>query len=262
MTFFISKTGGAPIGESPLLVPVNVQRLTDAVYRTLKEHILSKAFTPGQRLHVKVLAARLGVSRTPVKDALNALASEGLVEIIPRKGTFVAGISPEDIAEAFEVRRALELLAAELLVARISDEGVRRLRERLAALDAVDDGNVAEHMRRNMAFHCLFVQLAGNRRLFQIYKALNVHIQIARVHARSENWAQRREQEREEHQAILRALEARDGPGLAAAVNAHIQRSKRSLMNDLRSMTVTKPTERDGEVPTHGGPSLFFGVNP
>ncbi|MDR7521764.1 MAG: GntR family transcriptional regulator [Armatimonadota bacterium] len=237
------RSRGVPIDASPLLLPINVQRLTDAVYRTLKEQILSQAFAPGQRLHVDVLAARLGVSRTPVKDALNALASEGLVEIIPRKGTFVAGISAEEIAEVFELRRALELLAAELLVARITDEGVRRLRDRLAVLDAVDDGDVGEHMRRNMAFHRLFVQLAGNRRLFEIYESLNVHIQIARVHARRENWRQRRRQERQEHQAIMRALEARDGPGLAAAVNAHIQRSKRSLMEDLRSMAVTKPIE-------------------
>jgi DNA-binding GntR family transcriptional regulator len=214
-----------------------VQRLTDAAYRTLKEQILNQAFAPGQRLNVGDLARRLGMSRTPVKDALNALASEGLVDILPRKGTFVAGLSPDTLAEVFELRRALELLAAELLVPRVSESDLGRLRERLAALEEPieHDGDVDEHMRRNLAFHRQFVELAGNRTLLEVYEGLNAHIQIARVHARWDNWQQRRRQERDEHRMILRALEARDAAALAAAVNAHIRRSKESLIEDLKS---------------------------
>jgi DNA-binding GntR family transcriptional regulator len=72
-----------------------------------------------------------------------------------------------------------------------------------------------------------------------MYEELNAHIQIARVHARWQNWQQRRQQERDEHQSILRALETRDWPRLAAAVNAHIRRSKQSLIEDLLSTTVS-----------------------
>ncbi len=219
------------------LTSVSVQRLTDAAYRTLKEQILKQAFMPGQRLNVDDLAGRLGMSRTPVKDALNALASEGLVEIIPRKGTFVAELSPEQIAEVFELRRALELLAAERLVERVTSDDLARLRTRLAVLDEplVNGEDVDEHMRRNMAFHRLFVELAGNRKLIEVYEGLNIHIQIARVHAKWHNWQQRRHQERDEHLAIVRALEGRDGVRLAAAVTAHIRRSKQSLVEDLQS---------------------------
>ncbi len=227
--------------DSPTTIaPVTVQRLTDAAYRTLKEQILAQAFEPGQRLNVDELAGRMGMSRTPVKDALNALANEGLVEILPRKGTFVAELSPDTIAEVFELRRALELLAAELLVDRVSDADIARLRDRLVALDAPPTGgaDTDEHLQRNLAFHRLFVELAGNRTLMEMYEELNAHIQIARVHARWQNWQQRRQQEREEHYAILRALEVRDWPRLAAAVNAHIRRSKQSLIEDLRSTTV------------------------
>jgi DNA-binding GntR family transcriptional regulator len=226
---------------------VSVQRLTDAAYRTLKDLILNQAFLPGQRLNVDDLAQRLGMSRTPVKDALNALAGEGLVEIVPRKGTFVAELSADLIAEVFELRRALELLAAELLVARGTRPDLTGLRERLAALDEPmdQDGDVDEHMRRNLAFHRHFIELAENRKLLEVYESLNVHIQIARVHARWRNWQQRRRQERDEHYAILGALEDGDGARLAAAVNAHIRRSKQSLIEDLRSAASLPDVEKE-----------------
>lgn len=228
---------------------VSVQRLTDAAYRTLKGQILSQAFTPGQRLNVGDLAERLGMSRTPVKDALTALANEGLVDIVPRRGTFVAGLSAQGIAEVSEIRRALELLAAELLVDRVTDQDLARLRERLAALDVplANGEDVDEHMRRNLAFHHLFVQLAGNEKLLEIYESLNVHIQIARIHAQRHDWQQRRRQERDEHLAIMRAIEARDGVRLAAAVNAHIRRSTQSLVEDLETNGQGTPWQRRGE---------------
>jgi len=224
-----------PVAE-PSQTAVSVQRLTDAAYRTLKAQILSQAFAPGQRLRLDDLAARLGMSRTPVKDALNALATEGLVDIIPRRGTFVAALSAETVAEVFELRRALELLAAESLVARVTDEEIGQLKGLLAALDESAEGDADEHLRRNMAFHRAFVRLAGNRKLLEVYESLNVHIQIARIHARWQNWQQRRRQEREEHHAMLEALEARDAARLAAAVDAHIRRAKRSLVEDLQSI--------------------------
>lgn len=223
------------MASEPRLEAIAVQRLTDAAYQALKENILRQTLRAGQRLNVDELASQLGMSRTPVKDALNALASEGLVEILPRRGTFVIGVTAQDVAEAFEVRRALELLAAELLVARLTDEDLMALRAALARLDEVADGDAVEHMQRNMAFHRLFVRLAGNRRLSEIYENLDVHIQIARVHARGDRWRERRTRERTEHLAIFRALEVRDAARLARAIDAHIRRAKESLIEDLTS---------------------------
>jgi DNA-binding GntR family transcriptional regulator len=229
---------------------VSVQRLTDAAYQALKNLILAKTLTPGQRLNVDDLAGQLGMSRTPVKDALNALATEGLVEILPRRGTFVAGLAPEEIAEVFELRRALELLAAELLIARITDEDLRRLRRHLSDLDeATAGGDVDDHMRHNLAFHQLFVNLAGNRKLTELYEGLNVHIQIARIHARAGDWQQRRAQEQAEHRAIMEALEARDAQRLMEAVNAHIRRAKQSLADDLQKEVGDRLTRTNIPVP-------------
>lgn len=225
---------------------LNVQRLTDAVYRSLKERILSRAFAPGHRLKTDELAVQMGVSRTPLKDALNALASEGLVEIIPRKGTFVIGLSATDIAEVFEIRRALELLAAEVLVERVVDEEIVDLRGHLAALEqAGERKDAAGHMKRNLAFHQLFVRLAGNRRLVELYENLGAHIQIGRVHARRANWQDRLRQEKAEHGEILAALEARDRARLVAAVNVHIKRAKESLIQDIKASALTRPTQLD-----------------
>ncbi|HYM68065.1 MAG TPA: GntR family transcriptional regulator [bacterium] len=222
-----------PVQALPTL---SVQRLTDAVYRTLKEQILARKFRPGQRLKVDELAAQLGVSRTPLKDSLNVLASEGLIEIVPRKGTFVTDLSADDIAEVFEIRRALERLAAETVVDRISSDGLAELREQLDALQrAADRRDAAEHMRRNLTFHQLFVQFSGNRRLLELYEGLRAHIQIGRVHARRTNWHQRLRQEQAEHREILAALEAGDAARLSAAVDAHIRRAKASLIRDLEA---------------------------
>jgi DNA-binding GntR family transcriptional regulator len=221
---------------SPVLPTLSVQRLTDTVYRTLKEQILARTFPPGRRLKVDELADQLGVSRTPLKDALNLLAAEGLVEIVPRRGTFVSGVSAADIAEVFEIRRALELLAAEALVERITPDGLASLRAELSAVPrAGDQADAGEHMRRNLAFHQRFVELAGNRRLAELYDGLRAHIQIGRVHARRTDWRARLRQEQAEHQEILAALAGRDTARLRAAVDSHIKRAKASLIRDLEA---------------------------
>ena len=122
-----------------------------------------------------------GVSPTPVKDALNRLAVEGLVDIRPRNGTFVAEFEPQDVAETFEIRRGLECLAAERMVERATPELVARFRRLVEALDkAVDDEpSRVEHERRNNELHLAIVEGSGNRRLLELYRNLNAHLTIA-----------------------------------------------------------------------------------
>ena len=122
------------------------QRASDSVYEALRSAILSRSFAPGQRLNVHELAAELGVSLTPVKDALTRLEAEALIEIRPRSGTFVTAMSPDDVAEAFEIRCALECLAAEKALARATAADIahsapaRRRDRRTAATD--EDGRL------------------------------------------------------------------------------------------------------------------------
>jgi len=216
--------------------PLPRGRASDAVYEALRSAILSRVFQPGQRLKVHELAQQLDVSLTPVKDALSRLAAEELIAIRPRSGTFVTAMSPDDVAETFEIRAALECLAAETVVARATDAEIERLRELYDAIGliAADDDGWTMHERRNGEFHNWIVRCSRNRKLISLYESLNAHIQIARIHRAEADWQQRLDVERGEHAAIVEAFEQRDPRAAVAALRQHISRAADSLVHDLR----------------------------
>ena len=215
-----------------LLTPLKRERATDAVYRALREAILDGLLRPGERLDVAELAERLGVSLTPVRHALQMLATEGLVEVRPRSGTYVAGVSASDVRDTFDVRCALECLAAELAVERVRREEIRRMKklvqEMTRPIRTARDRHA--HAARNSEFHMILLRAAGNRRLLALYEELHAHIQIARIHATDKEWPWRLEQEGAEHRAIVTALEKRDLPRLIEALRRHIFRARDSLV--------------------------------
>lgn len=218
------------------------KRATDEVYETLREAILNRMFKPGERLQVDEIADRLGVSLTPVRHAVQQLGTEGLIEIRPRSGTFVATLSVEDIEATFEVRVALECLAAEKAIERIRPADLARLHELLTVLGApvTSEEALRRHEKANSELHLLLIEAAGNRRLAEIYHGLNAHLTIARIHAAEQNGdvanassrdrAHRFALEQAEHEEIVAALEARDVARMQSAVRNHILRAKASLM--------------------------------
>jgi len=218
------------------------ERASDSVFNILRESIVTQVFPPGQRLNVKDLAARLGVSMTPVKEAINRLATEGLVEIQPRSGTFVTEVLPEDVIETFELRAALECLAAEKALERATPEDLARLKELVAEMDkpASTEKERAAHDRKNIEFHDLIVKLSGNRKLTEIYRSLNAHIKIARIHYSRSGWAERLKTEQEEHKRIMRALETRNRDALVKHLRQHIERGAQCLIEDLRKNGAAK----------------------
>lgn len=218
------------------LARLNHERAMDAVYNALRQGILSRLFSPGERLRVNELAAKLGVSFTPVRHAVQRLATEGLVEIRPRSGTFVASLSTQDIEETFEIRCALECLAAEKAVNRITADDIRRLKELLRALRGPvrTEQDRKEHERANSELHGILVRTSGNRRLTEMYESLNAHLKIARLHSAGERWKGRLRREHAEHEEIVAALEARDARRLIPALRNHINGAKKALVEDLR----------------------------
>lgn len=214
---------------------VKLERASDAVFTILRESILDQTFLPGQRLNVKQLAEKMEVSLTPVKDAVNRLVSEGLVEIRPRSGTYVSQLSPKDIAETLAVRRALEWLAAESVIRNMTGEDLDQFRSLVTALEqpVTNERERQAHERKNVEFHQLLVELSGNRKMIEIYRSLNAHIKVARVHYSSEGWERRLESEAVEHQRILKALESRNVRELQRALNDHIKRGADALVQDL-----------------------------
>lgn len=213
------------------------ERAVDGVYKELRQAIVSYRIKPGERLHVEELATMLGVSLTPVRGAIQQLATEGLVEVKPRSGTFVANLTAEDVEETFQIRAALECLAGEQAAWRMDDAGLRRLRELLKSLKRPmrSDEDRRAHEIDNSELHQTIVQAAGNRRLVEMYEALNAHIKIARVHASESDWPVRLREEQAEHEDIVAALEARDPEAVRAAMRAHLYRAKDALVAALRS---------------------------
>lgn len=220
------------------------ERASDSVYQALRNAILTSELHPGQRLDVRHLAAQLGVSPTPVKEAITRLEAEALIEVRPRSGTFVTAISPEDLYETFEIRCALECLAGEKAIAHATADDLAELRaiaDRMAT--ASDD---SAHSAGNVEFHKKIVALARSDRLRDTYETLDAHIQIARIHLGGRDWTERLVREHAEHLAIVDALTARDRDAAVSAIRTHIMRAADSLIRDLRQA----PRRGDAVAPT------------
>jgi len=224
------------MGTDPSLPRISTPKISQTTYEILREKIISREFAPGQRLDLDVVEKQLGISRTPLKEALARLEMEGLVTIVARSGTYVTDPDPEEIAESFDVRRALEVYAVELVVQRISDEDLRSLRvmvQELGDLTAAKDRDAIypRYLALDHQLHQELIALADNRRLRQAHARENLHAQMARIRYR------RSEREldvaQEEHERIMAALEARDVETARAEMDTHLRRASQSLLADL-----------------------------
>lgn len=213
---------------------INQARISEQVYDYLRGAIMTGRYAPGERLNLEELVAQLKVSKMPVKEAIGRLANEGLLEVQARRGTYVSRVEARELAEAFEVRRALEVLAGELAAERVTAADIAQLNALITAMEkGAAQRDVREHSEQNFAFHELIISLSGNRKLAEIYRQLRASIHIAGVHYRSEHWLQRVAQEQREHRAIVRALERRDPEAVARAITSHLKRGRSSLLEDV-----------------------------
>lgn len=186
----------------------------------LRQAIADTRFKPGQRLVERELIEMLGVSRTSVREALRELAAEGLVRSIPNKGVVVAGLTPREVANLYELRSALEGLAGRLFVERASDEQVKELRaayERIAA-DVAAKRDVLEAKDE---FYAVLFAGAGNDELRAVVEGL--HTRVRRMRAISLAQPGRSAQTLREIRAIVRAIERRDAAAAAAACSRHVE---------------------------------------
>src|ERR1700730_10329502 len=208
---------------------LKLSRAADAAYVSIREKILVGQLSPGQRLDVSTVAKQLGVSRTPVKDALQKLSGEGLIEIPAHKGTFVTQLRAADIREIFEVREALEVAACKLLAghmnSRKADE-LRRINSRLRKSQLTR----LQHIQLNDEFHRVLVASADNSRLYQIYVELSSHVVITRIQPTSGDWRVSVPAALEEHDRIIDALLNQRTEEAEAIVSRHIRRAKELLL--------------------------------
>ncbi|MBI3359517.1 MAG: GntR family transcriptional regulator [Chloroflexi bacterium] len=225
------------------LTKLHRERAVDAVYQALRQAIVSNGIRPGERLNVDDLARRLGVSLTPVRGAIQQLATEGLVEIRPRSGTFVASLSAQDVEETYRIRCALECLAAEDAIHALTAQDIRRLKDLVKHLKKhpknPDEQSAYERYRTEV--HQVILQAAGNKRLQEIYDALNAHIKIARLHAAEVKSAARLAEDHADHEAIVDALEAKDLAGVVLALRRQSDRAKQGLVAAVQRLATQPP---------------------
>ncbi len=197
---------------------------TEHAYKTLRQQILTGSLRGGQRLREAPLAANLGLSRTPVRDALGRLAGQGLVERGPGSGMRVATFPADEVEQIFAIREMLETYAAERAARFASTEDIARLRaladEMSACAPPECEPHYARLAARNEAFHKMIVQVSGSARLNRL---LTMTIDMALV-LRTYNRYTQRELERscKHHHEIVDALEARAPEWAASVMRSHL----------------------------------------
>jgi len=211
------------------------RRAVDDVHQAIREAILDRRFPPRMRLNVEELALQLGVSLTPVRSAIQLLAAEGLVDVHSRSGTFVATISRRELEETFDIRCALECLAAEKAAERLTDKDIeqaRKLYDVMLRLRKTESQRKI-HDEANFGLHEIIIRASGNQRLADIYESLQAHIAMCRLHRMDESWHSRLPQEQKEHMEIVEAMEKRDAKALVKALRSHILRAKDALLEHI-----------------------------
>jgi DNA-binding GntR family transcriptional regulator len=221
------------------LVPIrldNYKPLRELVFESLREAIISGALHPSERLMEIQLAEEMGVSRTPVREAIRKLELEGLVVMIPRKGAYVAGMSIKDIADVFEIRGALEGLAAELASERATDEELETMERYLIKIsEEIDTGDLSKVVETDTDFHSLIYEASRNVRLSQIIN--NLREQIQRFRTTSLSFPGRMKIALEEHRKIVEAVSSRDGELARKLAHEHMENAENAMMNMIQHDT-------------------------
>lgn len=192
----------------------------DATER-LRDMIVQGEIAPGAKLVERVLCERLGVSRTPLREAIKRLASEGLVALQPNRGAIVTPLTLDQVRETFEVMGALEALAGELACRNITDHQLAEIRAlHFEMLACHARGDLAGYFRCNQAIHFAIVAATGNGTLAATYRHLNAHVLRARYMANLSRG--RWDRAVAEHEAMLGALSTRDGERLQRLLSEHL----------------------------------------
>lgn len=206
--------------------------LRDVVFKTLRQGILTGELKPGERLMEIHLAKRLGVSRTPIREAIRKLELEGLVIMVPRKGAQVAQITQKSLKDVLEVRRALDRLSAELACERMTKEDLDKLAKACDVFEeAIKTKDATTIAKTDVLLHDIIVKATGNGRLVQLVN--NLSEQMYRYRFEYIKDAHYHNRLIEEHRMILEGLMERDREKAVQAVTLHIDNQEKSIMKLL-----------------------------
>lgn len=220
--------------EDLQLVMADNISLRDAVFETLREAILKGILSPGQHLMEMQLAHQLGVSRTPVREAIRMLELEGLVVMVPRKGARVAAISEKSLCDVLEVRRALEELSVRLACTRMEREDLEKMDSiNQKFIRACQSDDVVRIAQIDESFHAVIYEAADNAKLLQLLNQMQN--QMYRYRIEYIKLKERRQILVEEHKKIIHCLARRDGDAAAEATRIHISHQEQYVMSVIQS---------------------------
>lgn len=214
------------------MIPVkldNYKPLREIVFEHLREAIIGGNLRPGERMMEMQLAEEMGVSRTPVREAIRKLELEGLVIMVPRRGAYVSDLSIKDVAETFEIRSALEALAAGLAADRITPDESEELERILVQIgECIEANDLERSIKLDEEFHNVLYRASRNDRLVQIIN--NLREQIQRFRATSLSTPGRLEAVLFEHTKITEAISDRNAEMAQHLAQEHIENAENALM--------------------------------
>ncbi len=220
------------------------QNLDQKVYQTLRTMIIDRALAPGTKILQDKLAQELGVSRTPLVNALKKLEQERLVTAIPRRGYFVRILSTEEMIQVFELREVLEGLAARRAARRITESQIKRLRQFFQWFSASDhDENLQKYAEEDRQFHRFLIQLGGKEILASILDTYNV-LAFSYQGDQVAGLIRSPRETLQEHFAIIEAICAHDPEKAEEATRCHLVNSAKRLRQELSE----KQSEQKGAV--------------
>ncbi|MCD7873744.1 MAG: GntR family transcriptional regulator [Acidaminococcaceae bacterium] len=206
--------------------------LRELVCENIRQAIIDGTFSPGERLMEIQLANEIGVSRTPVREAIRKLELEGFVVMIPRRGTYVADISIKDINEVYEIRTSLDVLAARLAAERINDDELETLQRLLVEIGQhIEENNMEKIVEVDIAFHDVLYQASRNERLRNIIN--NLREQITVIRGCSMMYPGRLAYTMEEHRALVDSIAARDVERAQNAARIHLENAEHALFKNM-----------------------------
>lgn len=212
--------------------------LRDVIFNTIREAIIVGELKPGERLMEVQLAEKMGVSRTPVREAIRKLELEGLVEMLPRKGAHVADLSVKDIMNVLEVRSTLDGLASTLSAERITDEELKELKHvQQQFANYVEKDNLQGIIKKDVEFHDIIYRSSRNDKLMQIINNLREQAQRFRVvylkdYSNPKDIIQ-------EHDEIISAIAARNVEAAQLAAQKHIKAQETAIIKSIKRNELT-----------------------
>lgn len=210
------------------------QPLREVVFETLREAIRDGVLKPGERLMEIHIAEQLGVSRTPVREAIRKLELEGYVIMMPRRGTYVSNLSIKDINEVFEIRTSLDSLASGLAAERITEDELEQLQRLLVEIGiAIKEQDMDKIVETDMKFHDMLYQASRNDRLVGII--FNLREQLTSFRAKSMSYPGRLEATLEEHRKIVDTIAQGDVEAAKKAAEYHMECSENTLLQAMKN---------------------------